>query len=199
MPGAWAERGGQQPGGEPGGSSLPRGLSLPEHGAGPSMHEMEGPAGLAAQALVAHAQRRATRPTSEPDIRLKLRCPGSPGVRGDPRVMPVFGGEIFLCHRPGTAQGFSGSNSEIFSCPQNVHNSQPVIHYWSGSFPQEIHSGASASPLTRLIGWPGAGRSGHCRLMRTEHGATGNGVNQHGGHEEAFGAAAGEARAGQGT
>jgi hypothetical protein len=35
--------------------------------------------------------------------------------------------------------------------------------------------------------------------MRTEHGATGNGVNQHGGHEEAFGAAAGEARAGQGT
>jgi hypothetical protein len=162
------------------------------------MHEMEGPAGLAAQALVAHAQRRATRPTSEPDTRLKLRCPGSSGVRGDPRVMPVFGGERFLCHRPGTAQGFSGSNSEFSSCPQNVHNSQPVIHRRPGFFPQEIHRRTSASPLARLIGWPGwplrSSPPGGIVIMARP----GSSVNQHRGREEAPGAAAGEALADQG-
>jgi hypothetical protein len=129
------------------------------------MHEMEGPAGLAAQALVAHAQRRATRPTSEPDTRLKLRCPGTPGVRGDPRVVPVFGGERFLCHRPGTAQGFSGSNSEIFCYPQNVHNSRPVIHRRTGFSPQEIHRRTGHRPPGGSSAGPG-GRSGERRLVR---------------------------------
>jgi hypothetical protein len=79
-----------------------------DNGEGPSTHEMEGPARPPSATLRAHAQRPTGRSAAEPDTRLKSRFPGSPCVRGAPRMVPVFGGERFLRLWPGLTQGVGG-------------------------------------------------------------------------------------------
>src|SRR6266487_3483976 len=101
----------------------------------PPRMRWRGPLDRAARTPLAHAQRPAARSATEADTRLRFRCPGSPCVRGAPRMVPVFGGERVLRPWPSRTQGFLVSNFTMFhastKCPQLARSYPPqprILH-----------------------------------------------------------------------
>jgi hypothetical protein len=124
--------------------SLPgAGCQVRKNGAGPSTHEMEGPARSRRLELLAHAQRpccsirhRARYPPKAPVPRFPVR----PGVA--PGWCPFSAVRDFYARGQGPRKGFVVEISRCFSRPHHVHSSP-------GSYPLQVtffHRKSTAGP-----------------------------------------------------
>src|SRR4249920_3825006 len=91
---------------------------------------------------------RAARPATKPDTRLKSQLPSSPGVRGAPRVVPVFGGEsISTPPRAGRTRG-SGLQFQDFLA---VHKLSTAGRKLSPCRPRILHRKSTAEATRRRL------------------------------------------------
>ena len=105
----------------------------------PPRMRWRGPPDRAARTPLAHAQRPAARSATEPDTRLRSRCPGPTCAQGAPGWCPFSVVRDFYARGQGPRKGFLVSNFTMFhvstKCPQPAGSYPPQAQ----NPPQQIH------------------------------------------------------------